>query len=208
MFRCLLIGLVLTVFASSTLAQKQKIVAEATIVYDVVKIKDDSSETSLNTQRILYIKGKQARSDLRTASFVQTIISDNLNNTAIVLKEIGENKYLQELTALQWREQNRAFEDAVIEKTNETKSVLGYTCSKIRVTYKDSSQSVFYCALGLTASAYDNPFQFKDLPGLVLAFEAPVQRSKEIIRYTAVSMNLNPVPSVKFLKPKSGYRVL
>jgi hypothetical protein len=51
-------------------------------------------------------------------------------------------------------------------------------------------------------------YQFKDLPGFVLEYEALTEDGKSKINYSATKITLVPVPVAKFDLPKTGYRVL
>src|SRR3712207_6869609 len=54
----------------------------------------------------------------------------------------------------------------------------------------------------------DLEYQFTELPGLVMEYEAVLERGNTKIRFTASNIDMDPVPVAKFDVPKSGYRIL
>ncbi len=54
----------------------------------------------------------------------------------------------------------------------------------------------------------DYEYQFKDLPGFVLEYEAESENGKWKAKYIAAKITFTPVASSVFDVPKSGYRVL
>jgi hypothetical protein len=70
-----------------------------------------------------------------------------------------------------------------------------------------SSFNVFYTP-SIIPTNLQYEYQFKDLPGFVLEYEALTEDGKSKINYSATKITLVPVPVAKFDLPKTGYRVL
>ncbi len=197
-------GSLMLLTAFVTAAQSAKLISECTITYSVDIEGNDKKEA---TTKKLYIKGRKTRTEVSNASFYQAIIFDNKTGEAIVLKEVGGDKYLSTLTAEAWREKNKQWDSSTVSITNDTKRILNYTCRRAIVTLKEGSGYVVYFTTTLTASASENPYQFRAIPGLILEYDLQTEKGKNIV-FKATDINFSPVPAAKFIAPTVGYRVL
>ncbi len=191
-------------FFRSIAQQTKKLVAECTITYSI-KISDN--EKNEQTIKKLYIKGRKTRSEISLSSFYQATIFDNKTGEAVILKEIGGDKYISTFNAQQWKNRNKRWNNVSVKETNEMKNILNFPCRKVITTLQDGSSFAVYYTINLTASATENPFQFKNIPGLILEYESLGDNDKNI-EFKAVDMNFSPVPAAKFTIPSSGYRIL
>ena len=71
-----------------------KVVGECAITYDIHQI-SNIVDTSLIGQKQIFIKGNSCKTILKTPQLTQTLIFNTQKDTAIILKEIGLNKFLQ-----------------------------------------------------------------------------------------------------------------
>ena len=71
----------------------------------------------------------------------------------------------------------------------------------------DGSHFVVYFTADINASATENPYQFKDIPGLILEYESGTGEGKNI-EFIATDINFSPVPAAKFAIPTTDYRIL
>jgi len=149
-----------------------------------------------------------SRVDISTEGFSQSIIYDSKTGKAVILKEVGSEKYKSIFTAEQWKIENKRFEGVQIVTTNEKKTILNYECKKVIATLKDGSSYTLYCATAIAPSTQENPYQFKDVPGLVLQYETSSSTNDAKITFTAAVINFSPVPASKFEIPSTGYRLL
>ncbi len=191
---------------------QQKTVGEATVVYDI-KLLDEQGQPSESgifkaAQKTVYIKGRQAKTELISSNFSQVLFADNHTNTAVILREVGNNKFMHVLDSAKWRAQNIKFIGMKLTETSEVKTILGYECKKLVAHLKDSTMFVLYYTTAINASAVENQYQFANVPGVVLEYEAPMEGQKATVRYTATSVSLTPVPAAEFEIPKKGYRIL
>jgi GLPGLI family protein len=203
------IFIALSFFCFTTLFAQQRVVAECTIEYkalfDSSANKEEASALQ-NSSKIVYIKGNNARVDLISTQFVQSVIYDKTNNLVAVLREFGTNKVLTKLSKNEWQEKNKKYEGYALQNTNEVKNILGYNCTKAYLQTKEGNQILIYYTTSIIPSVKDYEYQFKDVPGFVLAYE--ISEADKKIFYTATKLNLNPVLASRFTIPNTGYRVL
>ncbi len=188
----------------------QKKVAELTMVYDA-KVTTGDSQPKLadafdGATTTVYIKGTMSRSEMVSALASFTSIHDAKTGTAVVLQEISGQKLLIRMTAENWKDKNKRYDDITFSNTNETKTIAGYKCIKATATMKDGATFTVYYTKDIVPENANYNAQFKNLDGLPLEYE--LKQGTLSIRYTVSTINLNPVPASKFDVPKSGYREL
>ncbi len=186
-------------------AQTQKVIGDCTVTYSISG--DDTTNNNLKGAVLqLYIKGGESRMDIISEGYNQSVIYNDNTNQAIILQEIGGNKYMSKLDAAKWQEQNKKYDGMKITFRPDTKNILGYECKKARVDLKDGSSFTLYYALYITPSTKQNPYKFKDIPGLVLEYQAESDKKNNIV-YTASKIDFSPVPSSRFKIPEKGYLI-
>ncbi|SIT15142.1 GLPGLI family protein [Filimonas lacunae] len=195
----------LILMASGAVAQAPKVVADCTITFNVNIANSDG--TAEHATKTLYLKGSETRSDLVSPTFQQTTFYDGKKEEAVILRELGGNKYMSRLNAAQWKEQNKRYEGMQVTLGNETKTILGYECKKAEVKLKDGSVLNMFYAVAITPSVSENTYQFKGIPGFVLEYESQTEKGNKI-SFSATVINLSPVPASKFQIPTTGYRIL
>lgn len=199
-------------FILNVVFAQTRVVAECTVNYSIQinsnkNIDNATVELLKSSSKIVYIKGNDCRVDLLSKSFLQTLIYDKSTGKAVIMRELGTNKFITKLDNKAWAAQNSKFNGMVISYVNEVKQVLGYECKKAILQLQDSTSfSVFYSTT-IAPSVREFEYQFKDIPGFVLEYEAIEGKGQKII-YTATKINLNPVPASRFDIPTSGYRIL
>ena len=205
----IILFLLFIILSCSTFAQ-QRIIAECTITYSISV--SDTVGTVMQkvlkaSSKTVYIKGNESRVNLTSPAFNQNVIYDKTDGTATILREFGSNKFITTLDNDEWSEENKQFEGLTIEPTDEHKLILGYNCTKAFLHLKDSSIYTVYYTPSIIPSVKEFEYQFKDIAGLVLSYEA-LGTKGEKVTYTATKVNLSPVPASVFMIPTSGYRVL
>lgn len=200
----------LLLFATTATFAQQRIIAECTVDFSLSASDGDAAtqESMKNTQKTLYIKGTKSRTDLVNTSFTQTTIFDTRSDTAVVLRTFGNNKYMSYLDEKKWLAQHKKYEGLVLTPDAETKVILGYECKKMMAAAKDGSIYNIFYAPSIMPSNREFEYQFKDVPGFILEFEAADEAGKGTVKYTATKISLSPVLAQKFDLPKSGYRIL
>lgn len=184
-------------------AQTVKTIGDCTVSYSV----SGQDATLKNTTKTFYLKGKLSRVDIENPAYTQTTIYDAGTGAAVILKELGGNKYLYNLSAEQWVEKNKDFAGIDVNLQADTKNILGYECKKAVLTLKNGTVTTVYYATTIMPSVAENPFQFKGVPGFVLEYESEMGSGKKIT-YTATKINFNPVAASLFEIPKTGYRIM
>lgn len=190
-------------------AKAQRVIAECTVNYTIVTDNETDKEVAASfkaSTKTVYIKGNESRTDLVTPSFSQSFLYDKSSGEAVVLREFGENKFMNKLDNAKWRQQFARYLGAKLVVQPETKSIAGYTCKKALLTLIDGKTFQLYYTPDMVPSVREFEYQFKDIPGFVLEYE--VEQGGKKITYTASKVNLSPVPASKFDIPESGYRIL
>ncbi|HWB25466.1 MAG TPA: hypothetical protein VG738_08290 [Chitinophagaceae bacterium] len=202
-------SILITLFGFSvTHAQEPKVVADCTVAFNISSNQSSTNNNLSGAVKTLYIRGKVIRVDMVSSAFSQSVIYNNTTGEAVILKELGAEKYMTKIDAAKWRQQNSHYEGMKITYGSETKTILGFECKRGTATLKDGSAFSFYYAPSIIPSATEDPYQFKDIPGFVLEYEITGDDKTSKITYTATRINFNPVPASKFEIPTSGYRVL
>lgn len=200
----------LIVFFYDQAHAQQRVVAECSVIYSITTDeKEDKNwvESLKSSTKTVYIKGFNSRTDLISPAFTQSVFFDKSNGTAVVLRILGNNKFITRLDTSGWHQLNSKFDEAVLVTSNETKTILGYECKKAVLKLKDGNSFMLYYTTAIIPSVREFEFQFKNIPGFVLEYETSEKSGKKV-HYTATEINLNPVPASKFEIPTSGYRLL
>lgn len=191
---------------------QQKIISECTLNFTVTASEGDAEwqQSLKSTSKTVYIKGTKSRVDLisTSPSYTQSTFYDSKKDSAVVLREFGNNKFMTYLDENKWKEQNIKYDGIQFIEQNETKVILGYECKKLQAKLLDGSTFTLFYAPSMVASNKGFEYQFKNVAGFVLEYEFIGEKNKGKITYTASKINFNPVPYQKFDLPKSGYRIL
>ncbi len=202
---------ILLVIVSAKMLAQQRIIAECTINYGISAVDSTDTETMKHSLKSstknVYIKGNESRTDLISAAYSQSVIYDKTSGNATILREFGNSKFMTRLESEKWVKENKQFEGLTVENTTEHKSILGYDCIKALLHLKDGTTSTIYFTKSIIPSVKEFEYQFKDINGLVLSYEA-IGSKGEKVKFTATKVNLSPVPSNIFAIPTSGYRIL
>jgi len=150
---------------------------------------------------------KKTCSEIVSPTFLQTTIFDEKTGEAVILRKLNGEKYLSKYSADKWKDKNKDWDGMTVKLTNESKTILGYPCKKAIATTKAGKNFVIYYTYNLVPSVSENPYQFKNIPGIVLEYESETTEGKSIV-FKATKINFSPVPTAKFEIPESGYRVL
>ncbi len=189
---------------------QQRIIAECTITYTISGLDSVSKDMQLalkGSSKTVYIKGNESRTNLVSPSFSQSVIYDKTEGEATILREFGTNKFITKLDNDKWKEQNKEFEGLTIENTDLHKKIAGYDCRQTFLHLKNGTTYTLFYTPSIIPSVKEFEYQFKNISGLVLEYEAVGRKGGKVI-YTATKVNLSPVPNVVFNIPTSGYRVL
>lgn len=201
--------LLISLFAAQGLSA-QKRLAEATISYDIVINTNDAKPKAADLMdgatSVIYLKGNSSRSEMISSLGMQSTIIDGKTGNVTILKDYGEQKYMINLTAANWKESNKKYENIVFTYLDEYKTIAGYNAQKAIGKLADGTTFTVFFTKELMPVNRDFQYLNKNLPGLALEYEATMGSMK--VTYTVSSISFNPVPAIKFDLPKSGYRVM
>jgi GLPGLI family protein len=188
-------------------------VAECTVTYAISAEESNADKDVIESlkasTKTVYIKANDSRSDLVSPTFTQSVLYNKNTGNAVILREIGTNKFMTQLDNAKWVAENKRYDGMTVSLVpgNETKTILGYECKKAVMQLKDGTSFTLYYAGNIVPSVKEFEYQFKDIPGFVFEYESQETAGKKI-KYTATKINLNPVPASRFDIPTSGYRLL
>lgn len=203
--------LLVLAFASLMMAvSAQRKLTEATIFYDIVINTNNTTPKAADmldgATNIIYIKGGLSRADMISSLGTQSTILDTKTGGATILKEYGDQRFMINLTATDWKNYNKKYDDVQYSIENEFKKIAGYNCQKAIGKLQDGTIFTVFFTKDLVP--VNNEFQYinKNLPGLAMQYEASQGRAK--VTYTVSSIKFDVIPLAKFDLPKSGYRVM
>jgi GLPGLI family protein len=203
------IFLVICLLASFAASAQRKL-TEATISYDIVvntnNAKPQAADLLDGATSVIYLKGNSSRSEMISSLGTQATIIDGKTSEVTILKDYGEQKYMNRMTPENWKNSNKKYEGIAFTYLNEYKTIAGYNCQKAMGKLADSSTFTVYFTKDLVPVNKDFQYLNKNLPGLAMQYEASI--GKLMVTYVVSSINFNPVPQSKFDLPKSGYRVM
>lgn len=198
-------------FGLNTLLAQQRVVAECTITY-AITVDSSSADISFaenlkSATKTVLIKGSNCRVDIVSKAFIQSIFYDKTGGGVTILREFGNNKFITKLDSALWRKENMEFDSMTITITSETKKIIGYDCKKAVLQLTNGKVYQVFFAPILVPSVREFEVEFKNIPGLVLAYFEQSKDGKKI-NYTATKLNFSPVPASKFDIITQGYRLL
>jgi GLPGLI family protein len=184
----------------------QKRVGELRLLYNSVITDAKDANKKINSTTEYYLKGNESRAELNNSLLSSVIIYDFKTGSGVILKQVNGQKLLIRMNEENWNQKNKKFLNLNFTKTNETKTIAGYFCTQATASTPDGFDiTVFFTRDLIPENKFYDPL-FKNLDGLPLEYE--LKKGSMQIRYTLVSINLNPVPASKFDIPTSGYREL
>lgn len=196
-------------FVGSSLTA-QKTFTEGTLVYNM-SVETGSGEPKMadmldGATTTIFLKGTQSRLELVSGLGSEATIYNATSGTGVILKDYSGQKLMITLSPQDWEANNKKYDGIVFENTNENSVISGFNCRKAIAKLKNgTSFTVFYTTdVNPANKSYDA--QFTTLPGLPVQYE--MQSGKMKFKFTLAKITYDPVSSVKFEIPKSGYRVL
>jgi hypothetical protein len=180
-----------------------KVVGECSIQFDIEQLQNQDWQKL--GQKIIQVKGNQCKTTLITPKLVQSIVFSSQEDSAYLLKEIGDNKFLQRIpfppkslpTLVNMK---KRISDSVI-------NIAGYTCNELQLTFSDESvYDIVYTPMIIPTIPYFE-MAFKDIPGLVLSYSITTKKGVSI-RYKATQVDLSPITLNQFEINKNEYQIL
>ena len=197
------------IIAFSAVAQKK--LTEGTISYDVVIMtgsdKPKNADFLDGTTVVNYIKGDKSRTEMVSPLGALTTIYDGTKNSIVILKNIGEQKYMITLTPNDWKDANKKYDGISFKYEDGEKTILDYKCKRAVAKLQDGTTYTVWYAPDLAPENKNFQYETRSLPGLAMEYET-VSSKGEKTTYTVSKISFSPVPASKFDLPKTGYRVM
>lgn len=194
--------IVYVLFASAYAHAQAKVLGECTIQFNIQQ--QQKSEWVVIGSKKVWIKGNQCKTILATPQLVQTLIFNIQQGKAIVTKQVGNNKYLQEII---YPPATLATLISMKEVTGDTLTVLGYHCKKVKLELSDGVVYEVYYSPDLIPSVTTFEFAFKEVQGLVLGYSI-INKNDPIINYMATLLDFSPITLNQFQINKSEFQIL
>jgi hypothetical protein len=187
-------------FVALQLQAQTKVVGECAITYDIRQIATNG-DTSLVGQKQVFIKGNSCKTILTTPEITQTLIFNTQQETAIILKEIGLNRFLQYIPYAS----NSPANLIASKKNGLASTILEYPCESITLSWADgTAMEVAYTTLILpTVTVYEQAL--KEIPGLVMRYQLTTKLGNKIL-YSATKVDLSPIRLNVFEVNKENYQ--
>lgn len=179
-----------------------KVLGECTIQFTIQQ-KQQNEWIGVGSKKV-WIKGNQCKTILTTPQFIQTLIFSIQEDKAIVTKELGNNKYLQEI---KYPPNAQATLISMKEMPSDSTRILGYPCKKTRLTWSDGVVYEVLYTPDIIPSVTTFELVFKEVQGLVLSYSI-LHQDEPIIKYDASSLDFSPITLNQFLINKSQFQIL
>ncbi len=187
-------------------AFSQKVIAEATIVYDMTINAGSQGNALKGASTTIYLKGKNNRTDMVSPLGKEITIFNSKLDNAVILKEFSGQKLMITLTKDNWKEKNKMYSDITFDLTNEYKTIEGYNTRKAIAKMPDGKTFEVYYSPELVTANKDYDATFSKLPGLAIQYE--IESGKMTFVYTIAKISYDLVPVSQFDFPLSGYRTM
>lgn len=187
----------------------QRVMTEGTIQYNVSATAENvqnATDIYNGSTLTVYFKGSNALEELKSAVLNQSTLYNSKGDTAVILKQAGEQKFIINLNTADWQQYNRRYEGINYTLSDSSKTIAGYLCKKATATLSDGTEVTVFYSTTLVPLVKGYNFLFKNLAGL--AMEYSIKNNALQVTYTANKVLFNPVPAFKFDVPRSGYRIL
>ena len=187
----------------TTVIAQTKVVGECTIQYSISQ--PLVSDTALIGMKLVMVKGNQCKTILTTPQLTQTLLFNVQETKAIIIKEIGTARFLQEIV---YPPANTPTLLSMKEVPTDTAVVLlGYPCKQIQLKWSDGTiyELLYTNEITPTVSAFE--LAFKEVPGLVLSYTVIPENGSQI-QYLATKLDLSPISLSQFNVNTSLYQII
>lgn len=153
----------------------------------------------------MMVKDNKSKSEMVMGMGKTITVTDAVTKTTIVMMDMMGQKFAVKSTADEIEKEIADAPKMTVEKTSETKDILGYLCNKAIIRSDEGTQITVYFTkeLGTGATYFDDP-QFKDIDGMMLEFEIPSEGMT--MKFTAINVENKNVADSEFDIPE-GYQI-
>jgi GLPGLI family protein len=165
----------------------------------------DEVKAMMPKSMTLTIKGDKSRSEMVMGMGKTIAITNAETRETIALFDMMGQKIAVKSTTDEIQKEIADSPKMTVEKTSETKDILGYSCNKAIIRSDEGTEIIVYYTkeLGTGATYFDDP-QFKDIDGLMLEFEIPNEGMN--MKFTAITVENKNVADTEFEIPE-GYQI-
>ncbi len=156
-------------------------------------------------EKRVFIKGNQCKTALTTPHLSQTLIFNQQEDSAIILKEMGETKFLQ---TVKYPPANLPTLIAMKPLSVDSAIIIqGYLCKRTQVEWSDGSvyDIIYTPEIIPTVPSFETAF--KDIPGLVMLYTITASNGN-IIKYEIEHIDLSPITLSQFEVNKLLYQII
>lgn len=201
---CKITPLILSIFFTIASAHAQiKVVGECALQFEILE-QQGPHWVPIGSKNVL-VKGSQCKTIFTTPQMVQVLIFNTQSDNAIILKDIGESHFLQEI---KYPPSNAPVVLSMKESAvDSATTILGYVCKKIQLTWSDNTVYEIQYTNEIISSVNAFELAFKDIPGLVLAYTILPEKGNAI-QYQATKIDLSPISLSQFNVNKQLYQTI
>ena len=180
-----------------------KVLGECTIQFKIQQ-HQNTDWADIGTKKV-WIKGNQCKTILTTPLLIQTLIFNIQEDKAIVTKELGNNKFFQEIN---FPPTSLPSLISMKELPADTSfKILGYQCKTVKLEWSDGVVYEVYYTPTLIPSVTTFEFAFKEVPGLVLGYRI-LNKHNAIVQYIASILDFSPITLNQFLINRMDFQIL
>ena len=180
-----------------------KVVGECSVQFEIEQFQNQQWQKL--GQKTVFVKGSQCKTTLVTPKLLQTLIFSSVQDSGILIKEIGDSKFLQHISF-----PPKQLPTLVTMKklyVDSTIMIAGYNCNALQLVFSDQSvYEVLYTPSIIPTLPYFE-IAFKDIPGLVLSYSITTIKGIPI-RYTATQVDLSPITLNQFEFNVNDYQII
>ena len=201
--KCKITPLILSIFFTIASAHAQtKVVGECTLQFEITE-HAGTQWMPMGTKNV-WIKGSQCKTVFTSPQLVQALIFNTQSDNALILKDIGQNHFLQ---AIKYPPSPTPTMLSMKAVSDTTISILGYLCKKVQVIWSDETIYEIQYTNEIAASVNAFELAFKDIPGLVLGYTIRPAKGNAV-QYLASKIDLSPIALSQFNVNKDLYQII
>lgn len=188
-------------YTLNTIQAQTKIVGECSLEF--VILKKNTNDTI--GYKVVLVKGDQCKTVLLTPQLSQALYFNIQQTTARITKDIGTSHFLQ---LINYPPQNQPNLISMKEvATDSLVEILGYKCKNVEMKWSDGITYQIWYTPEINATVNTYELAFKDVPGLVLAYNIiPIEGNA--IQYQAIKIDLSPIATSQFYINQDLYQII
>lgn len=188
-------------YSLNTIQAQTKIVGECSLEF--VILKKNTNDTI--GYKVVLVKGDQCKTVLLTPQLSQALYFNIQQTTARITKDIGTSHFLQ---VINYPPQNQPNLISMKEvATDSLVEILGYKCKNVEMKWSDGITYQIWYTPEINATVNTYELAFKDVPGLVLAYNI-IPLEGNVIQYQAIKIDLSPIATSQFYINQDLYQII